>query len=89
MPYEDSQERTSPPSLSRRTAHLSKMGVRPARAVHKTAKLPFGRIAEPCPKTAVSGQDRHIALKKARHLSLKSTAPGPPAETSPTKRLKF
>src|SRR4051812_18839895 len=63
MPYEDSQERTSPPSLSHRTAHLSKMGVRPARSVHNHASAGSGgllcegldelaavMIAQPLPK---------------------------------------
>ena len=35
---------------------------------------PFGHHAAPCPQPDGSGQGRHIAPKKARHLSLKVTA---------------
>src|SRR4051812_12370320 len=63
MPYEDSQERTSPPSLSHRTAHLSKMGVRPTRSVHNPDELSFGHSPATCPQSNVSGQEPPLTAK--------------------------
>src|SRR3954453_1240016 len=82
MPYEDSQERTSPPSLSHRTAHLSKMGVRPTRSVHNPDELSFGHSPATCPEPSGSGQGRHLPLKVTGGQNPRRRQNGP---TEPTR----
>src|SRR3954447_24624328 len=72
MPYEDSQERTSPPSLSHRTAHLSKMGVRPTRSVHNPDELSFGHSPATCPQSDGSGR---VAARRQVEAILAETDP--------------
>src|SRR3954447_21718247 len=53
---------------------LSEKDDRNAKSVHNPARLSFGHYSATRPQTVGSGQGRHIAPKKPRHLSLKVTS---------------